>query len=86
MATSVLVVAITALAASGGHVFQFAQGAETSLLRMANVLIFTVPGVVVGAQLGPLLADRVSDRRMEIALGVLFTGTAALLLAESTLL
>lgn len=52
---------------------------------MANLLIFTAPGVVLGAQFGPLLAERVSDRGMEIALGVLFTIVATLLLVEANL-
>ena len=85
VATSVFVVAITALVASTGHVYGVAQGGLTGLTTMGNLLLFTVPGVVVGAQLGPELARRVSDRAMEIALGLLFTVTAGLLLFEAGL-
>jgi uncharacterized membrane protein YfcA len=85
VATSVFVVAITALIASAGHVFQVAQGGLTGLATMGNLLLFTVPGVVIGAQLGPALAERVPDRLMEIGLGVLFTITAGLLLFEAGL-
>jgi uncharacterized membrane protein YfcA len=85
VATSVFVVAITALIASAGHIFQVAQGGLTGLATMGNLLLFTVPGVVIGAQLGPELAKRVSDRAMEIGLGVLFTITAGLLLFEAGL-
>ena len=85
VATSVFVVAITALVASAGHVFQVAQGGLTGLTTMGNLLLFTVPGVVIGAQLGPELAERVPDRVMEIGLGVLFTITAGLLLVEAGL-
>ncbi len=85
VATSVFVVAITALIASAGHVYEIAQGGLTGLSTMANLLLFTVPGVVIGAQLGPLLAERVPDRVMEIGLGVLFTITAGLLLLEAGL-
>jgi uncharacterized membrane protein YfcA len=85
VATSVFVVAITALIASAGHVYEIAQGGLTGLSTMANLLLFTVPGVVIGAQLGPLLAERVPDRVMEIGLGVLFTITAGLLLFEAGL-
>jgi hypothetical protein len=85
VATSVFVVAITALIASAGHVFQVAQGGLTGLATMGNLLLFTVPGVVIGAQLGPMLAERVPDRLMEIGLGVLFTITAGLLLFEAGL-
>jgi hypothetical protein len=85
VATSVFVVAITALVASAGHVFQVAQGGLTGLTTMGSLLLFTVPGVVIGAQLGPELAERVPDRGMEIGLGVLFTITAGLLLLEAGL-
>jgi hypothetical protein len=85
VATSVFVVAITALIASAGHVYQVAQGGLTGLTTMGNLLLFTVPGVVIGAQLGPEVAKRVPDRVMEIALGGLFTVTAALLLFEAGL-
>ncbi|MFP4229201.1 MAG: sulfite exporter TauE/SafE family protein [Salinivenus sp.] len=85
VATSVFVVAITALIASVGHLYQVAQGGLTGLNTMGNLLLFTVPGVVLGAQLGPALAERVPDRVMEIGLGVLFTITAGLLLVEAGL-
>lgn len=85
VATSVFVVAITALIASAGHVYQVAQGGLTGLATMGNLLLFTVPGVVIGAQLGPAVARRVPDRVMEIFLGCLFTVTAGLLLFEAGL-
>ena len=83
VATSVFVVAITALIASAGHLYQVAQGGLTGLTTMGNLLLFTIPGVVIGAQLGPTVARRVPDRVMEIALGLLFTVTAGLLLFEA---
>ena len=85
VATSVFVVAITALIASVGHMIQIGQGGITGLTTMGNLLLFTVPGVVVGAQLGPMLAERVPDRVMEVGLGLLFTITASLLLVEAGL-
>ncbi len=83
VATSVFVVAVTALIASVGHLYQVAQGGLTGLTTMGNLLLFTVPGVVIGAQLGPAVARRVPDRVMEIALGLLFSITAGLLLFEA---
>jgi hypothetical protein len=85
VATSVFVVAITALIASVGHVYGVAQDGLTGLTTMGNLLLFTVPGVVIGAQLGPEVARRVPDRAMEIGLGILFTITAGLLLFEAGL-
>lgn len=85
VATSVFVVAITALIASIGHVYQVAQGGLAGVSTMGSLLLFTLPGVVIGAQLGPELAKRVSDRAMEVGLGGLFTVTAGLPLVEAVL-
>lgn len=85
VATTVFVVAITALAASIGHIVQIAQGGLPELATMGNLLLFTVPGVIIGAQLGPIFAERVPDRVMEIGLVVLFTITAFLLLFQAGL-
>jgi uncharacterized membrane protein YfcA len=85
VATTVFVVAITALAASVGHVVQIGQDGLPQLATMGNLLLFTVPGVVIGAQLGPVLAEHVPDRAMEIGIGGLFIITASLLLFEAGL-
>ena len=85
VATTVFVVAVTALVASVGHVAQIGQEGVPQLVTMGRLLLFTVPGVLVGAQLGPALAERVPDRVMEIGLGVLFAVTALLLLYEAGL-
>lgn len=79
VATTVFVVAITALAASAGHLVQIAQDGGTGLLRTAHLLAFTLPGVVVGAQLAPLLADWMPDRALKLGVGCVFVGTALLL-------
>ena len=82
MATSVFVVAITALCAATGHVAQFFQTGGDTLDTVASIVIFTVPGVIVGAQLGALVAGRISQHTLERGLGVLFTLVAALTLGE----
>ena len=85
VATTVVVVAATALVASIGHIVQIGQQGLPKLVTMGNLLLFTVPGVVIGAQLGPALANRVPDRVMEVGLGLLFTITGGLLLVEAGL-
>ncbi|MEF8866723.1 MAG: sulfite exporter TauE/SafE family protein [Salinibacter sp.] len=85
VATTVVVVAATALVASIGHIVQIGRQGLPKLVTMGNLLLFTVPGVVIGAQLGPMLADRVPDRVMEVGLGLLFTITGGLLLVEAGL-
>ncbi|PSQ97461.1 MAG: hypothetical protein BRD55_02445 [Bacteroidetes bacterium SW_9_63_38] len=53
VAMSVFVVSVRACVASLGHVYQVAQGGLIGLTTMGNLLLSTVPGVVIGAQLGP---------------------------------
>lgn len=52
VATSVFVVAATALTASIGHAVQFAQGDHSELGTFLSLLLFTVPGAIVGGQIG----------------------------------
>jgi len=49
------------------------------------VAAFTVPGVVLGGQLGSHLAKRIPHRHMERLLGLLFVLVAALTLGEAWL-
>jgi uncharacterized membrane protein YfcA len=58
VATSVFVVAVTALAASAGHFVRFTQSGWEVLSTVLSIVIFTVPGVIIGAQLGALVASR----------------------------
>ncbi len=82
VATSVLVIAVTVLFASVGHVAQFAQADPAALETIFSLVIFTIPGVIIGGQLGPILAKYVPSRRMEQFIAVLFIIIAALTLAE----
>lgn len=82
VATSVLVVAVTALVAASGHVWRFAHAGGGGLGVVAGIAAFTVPGVVLGGQLGSAVSRRVPQRIMERSLGVLFLAVAALTLWE----
>jgi hypothetical protein len=82
VATSVFVVAITALSAATGHVAQFARAGGDALNTMLSIVIFTVPGVMLGGQLGSWVASRIPQRVLERGLGVLFILVAALTLGE----
>ncbi len=85
VATGVFVVAITALAAAGGHVVQFLQLGGDTLTTVLHLTLFTVPGVIVGGQLGSWVARRVPQPILERALGILFIFIAALTLGEAIL-
>lgn len=85
VATSVFVVAITALTASVGHLAQFVKSDVSALNTVLSLIIFTVPGVIVGGQLGSQVASRVPQRTLERVLGVLFILVAVLTVGEVVL-
>ena len=72
VATSVFVIAVTVLAASGGHVVRFAQAGGETIDQVLSLVVFTVPGVLIGGQVGPKVAARVPERTMQVILAVLF--------------
>ena len=38
-----------------------------------NVVVYTVPAVLIGGQIGPRLQGKVSQRAVEVGVGCLFT-------------
>lgn len=82
VATSVFVVAITALTASISHFIDFIHSGTNTLLLVANLVIFTIPGVIIGGQLGSLLSHTISQKLLEKILAGLFLLVAAFMLAE----
>jgi uncharacterized membrane protein YfcA len=82
VATTVFVVAVTASAAATGHMAQFLQAGRDTMQTVISIVIFTVPGVIIDAQLGAKVAGRISQDMLERALGVLFIIEAAVTLAE----
>jgi uncharacterized membrane protein YfcA len=85
VATSVFVVAVTALSASIGHFVRFSQSGWEVLSTVLSIVIFTVPGVIIGAQLGALVANRIPQRILERALAILFILVALLTVGEVVL-
>jgi len=82
VATSVFIVAATALVASAGHLVRFVQSESDVMTTVLSLVVFTVPGVIVGAQIGPLVADRIPQRALELLLGILFILIAVLTVGE----
>jgi hypothetical protein len=82
VATSVFVVAITALVASTGHLIKFVQAGGDSLPVVMSLVIFTVPGVVIGGQIGSSVASHIPQSMLERGLGVLFMLVALLILGD----
>ncbi|MEE8441558.1 MAG: sulfite exporter TauE/SafE family protein [Spirochaetia bacterium] len=82
VATSVFIVSVTALVASAGHFVGFLTAGPETLSLVSSIVIFTIPGVVIGGQIGPLIASRIPQRALEVSLAVLFILVAALMLAN----
>jgi uncharacterized membrane protein YfcA len=82
VATSVFVVAITALCASIGHFIRFVQTGSSVLNIVLSIVMFTIPGVVIGGQLGSKIARTIPQRMLEIVLAILFIIVAILTIGE----
>lgn len=71
--TSIFVVVVTVFVASASHLFAFATSADTGVLdEVLNVIVFTVPGVVIGGQIGPFVQARVEPDIVKVAISLLF--------------
>lgn len=82
VATSVFVVAVTALIASTGHFIQFIKAGGSTLQTVSSLIIFTVPGVIIGGQVGSKIASRIPQRFLEFGLSLLFILVAGLTLGQ----
>lgn len=72
IATSIFVVVITLLIASIGHIYEFATGNIKDLSQVINLAIFTVPGVILGGQVGPKIQKWLPDDKTKISISILF--------------
>ena len=82
VATSVFAVAFTAMAAAAGHMIHFVSAGPETLGTVFNLVVFTAPGVIIGGQLGPFLATKISQHALEKTLGVLFILVAMLMIGQ----
>ena len=85
VAVSVATVAITALAASATHAVGFLTNPDADFATIASVIVFTIPGVLIGGQLGPALVGTIPEQRLIRGLGWLFLAIAAITLTEAVL-
>ena len=74
-----LLVTMNTLVGMFSHAYFFIRQGELSIFAdVISILIFTIPGVVVGAQLGVLLSNRINRNFMGKFVGVLFLILAVL--------
>lgn len=83
VATSVVVVAVTALAASITHLADLASSSSEDLDTVLSLVIFTIPGVIIGGQLGPRVVRRIDGDALIRALGWLFVLVGTITLVEA---
>jgi len=72
--TSVFVVFITVVASSLILSLQLIKQGDVDIPW--NVICYTVPGVLIGAQIGPRLQGKIPQRKFELAIATLFIGIA----------
>jgi uncharacterized membrane protein YfcA len=79
--TSIFVVVITVSVAVVGHLIDFVSAAETEVFnQIVNVVIFTVPGVLIGGQIGPRLQARLDPDKLKVAISFMFVVVGAFML------
>ena len=76
-------VAMTALAASVTHFVDFVAADDVPLDQILSIISFTILGVIIGGQLGPLVVARVPEQRLVRSLGWLFFLIAIVTMAEA---
>ena len=77
--TSVFLVAMSAIVGVFAHTYFLIRQGELSIFAdVMSILIFAIPGVVVGAQFGVLLSNRINRNFMGKFVGVLFLILAVL--------
>jgi uncharacterized protein len=69
-ATSVVII-ITVMSASISHILTLVSEGGFEVISW-NLVLYTVPGVIIGGQIGSRLQGRVSSDRMERIFGILF--------------
>jgi len=82
-ATSTLVVASTVVGAAATHLVQLAAEGGLSAIPW-NLVVWAVPGAVVGAQIGARLQGVFDERRTNYFFGVLFVAIGAAFLLSFT--
>ena len=70
-ATSVMVVIVTVLVASTTLIVQLIRDGGWTAVPW-NLLVYDIPGVLIGGQIGPRLQGLVPQHRMRMAISVLF--------------
>ncbi len=71
VATSIFVVVISVLVASVGHFHEFVTEGREVLSQVTGIILFTIPGVIIGGQIGPKLKKIIHEDKMKAAFQLL---------------
>ncbi len=81
VATSIFVVVVTVLVASLGHFYSFATSADSSMLiQVLSIVAFTIPGVIIGGQIGPMVQARLNPEIAKVSIAFLFIAVGIFML------
>jgi len=81
VATSVFVVVLTVLIASLGHFYEFARSGSVVMNQVMNIIIFTIPGVIIGGQIGPKIQKSLPEDQMKMSISILFVVVGVFMLS-----
>ncbi|MGB3464765.1 MAG: sulfite exporter TauE/SafE family protein [Cyclobacteriaceae bacterium] len=81
IATAIFIASVTVLTASLGHFYKFIVfSSQDTFSTVINIIIFSIPGVLIGGQLGPRLQKKLPASVMKIAIAIIFFIIGTLLL------
>ena len=84
IATSVFVVVITVFIASIGHFYGFALEPNEVMNEVLNIIVFTIPGVVIGGQIGPKIQKIIPEDKMKVFISIAFIAIGVFMLYTIT--
>ena len=71
--TSIFVLGVTVVVASAGRMYGLlTMAGPASLDQVLDVVTFTIPGVLIGGQIGPRIQTRLRQRAVKIGLAAIF--------------
>ena len=64
---------LATLTAAAGHLYAFAvHAAPGTLTQVGQVVLFTIPGVILGGQIGPWLQTRLAPATVRLGMAGVF--------------
>lgn len=86
VASSIFVVVVTILMASSFHAYTFLTHADSATFhKVGSIVLFTIPGVIIGGQLGPLMQKRLNPDVMKLFIAGLFSLVGIFMLVNALL-